>query len=359
MGEENPRGNGATSGPQNGHAPLDGYHSLCLIDPSDIRREGLRFVQSLNDAERVRFLTELEAAVRDPHRSKLGLLVAIEILRAFRFPGDKQFIRRLLLRSPQSYEYRYVLANSLLITDDRRSQVEGVKQQIIGCALELTHAERIGASTNIIQGIRERHFKRVDRVDRFLEGDRPFPTKKLKRLRSMQRNPEPATETLLPKIAGLADLAGLPALPPPRLPDITVVVDCNAISNRDAYRHFLDQRILFVTPEDVIREFSRWEGLLRVPWELDAVEVREVTWKIPTEIDAMFSPKKKKEPSLADKRVATLSLEIKADAIVSEDRDLWDSGLSIRLEKSFGHRLEVLKPDEFGKWLASGHSHPA
>ena len=65
----------------------------------------------------------------------------------------------------------------------------------------------------------------------------------------------------------------------------------------------------------------------------------------------MFSIIKGKPPSLADKKVATLAYEMKADAIISNDRDLWDSGVDYQIEKNFGHRIQVIRPPYFNNWL--------
>jgi len=98
-------------------------------------------------------------------------------------------------------------------------------------------------------------------------------------------------------------------------------------------------------------EISNWRKVERIPLSLDAVKVRDVTISIPPEIDNMFSKQKGKPPSLADKKVATLALELNADAIISEDRDLWSSGMTYQLEKNLGRRIEVIRPKNFSSFL--------
>jgi len=113
----------------------------------------------------------------------------------------------------------------------------------------------------------------------------------------------------------------------------------------------MNKNIQYQIPAEVLIELANWHQLQRVPWELDGVEIKEVINAIPLEIENMFSKIKGKPPSLADKKVATLAYELRANAIVSNDRDLWDSGLSYNIEKNFGYRIEIIRPHYFENWL--------
>jgi hypothetical protein len=203
-----------------------------------------------------------------------------------------------------------------------------------------------------------RHLGRVEEIQAFLDGLRPYPSEKIGHLARVMTDPDDLVKPFLKRLQQLADVCMLPQ-PEVRQPGLTVVLDCNVISDQAMPSFFLDPSVRFIVPADVILELARWEKVDQIPLELDAVEVTEVKGRIPQEIDQMFSPVKRKIPSLADKHVATLALELRADAVVSDDRDLWDTGLPLRIEKSFGHRFEVLRSSEFGRWLRSPVKHPS
>jgi predicted DNA-binding protein (UPF0278 family) len=87
-----------------------------------------------------------------------------------------------------------------------------------------------------------------------------------------------------------------------------------------------------------------------VPWQFDAVEIRRVTGRVVPEIDSMYSIRKGKSPSETDKHVAMLALEMRAPVVVSDDRDLWDSGMALGVEKNTGVRIQVLGARAFDSW---------
>ena len=154
----------------------------------------------------------------------------------------------------------------------------------------------------------------------------------------------------LRKLEPIGDILNLPQ-PLVRTSEIVCILDTNAISNRDVSKHLMNTHIHYKVPAEILLELAEWYKLQQIPWELDAVEICDVTNEFPPEIDYMFSESKGRSPSIADKKVVALALESKACAIISDDRDLWDSGMSEEIEKNYGHRIQIIRPRYFNDWL--------
>jgi hypothetical protein len=334
-----------------------GRQQPLLMDPESlrgrlrksVRNESSRFCAKLDGAQRSEMVDALELLVRDGHYRPLALNCALDILRRYRGAGVASFARRSVLDSPSDYMLRYRLSNTLFLSPDRIEQLEAMKQRVIGCSRHVRQELRHGAPSDIARAIVEEHLGRIVDIEDFLGGKRPSPSKRVSKLSSvLQATPE--LNPLLSRLERLADLAGLPQLPITTT-SVTAVLDSNAFSNLNFAHHLTDPRVRFVTPPDILLELSRWEAVERVPWELDAVEIHDPGASNPPEIEALYSPRKGAAPSEADKRVATLAWKLRARVIVSDDKDLWDSGLEERMLRSYAYRVNVISPSQFGPWL--------
>jgi len=311
-----------------------------------VKNLGRHFIKTDNLKEKESIATFLlDSAKKYPKRS---MLTTIHILREYSQTTDASLnlAKRIVLKWPIDFSIRYTLSNCLNMSESREYHLEALKQRIIGCSMEVFKEKKFENYQSIIS----KHFGRLDNVKSFLEGNREYPSNYV---RSIMNKRQDANEELLEILCRLEEIGDLASLPYPvtKKPKLICILDTNAISYRDVSKHFLNDSIQYLTPADVLLELADWYKLQRIPWEFDTVEIKEVTKKIPMEIDNMFSKYKGEPPSLTDKKVATLAFELRANAIVSNDRDLWDSGLTYQIEKNFGQRIEVIRPANFTRFL--------
>jgi len=287
----------------------------------------------------------------DRSAKKIGLLVSIEILRQTKGASFIDLAWALVARYPRDFYIRFMLANCLDLTDDRNNHIEALKQRMIGTTIKCLRKKRHDQlNGETYRAILKRHLDSLHSERSFLMGITDHSCEKVHQIAMKQYRVD---QDLMPMISELENVwqrAGL--LQPAEVAGKRkCVLDTNAFSDISASRHFRNPHVQFMAPLSVLIELSRWCEIDRFPLEMEWVTFKEVSSKIPPEIDTMFSRFKGKEPSETDKRVATLAFEERADAIVSSDRDLWDSGLPQRLEKNYGVSLKVVKPTELGRWI--------
>ncbi|MBN1539175.1 MAG: hypothetical protein JW939_03450 [Candidatus Thermoplasmatota archaeon] len=290
-------------------------------------------------------------SVDDKRTRWMGLLASVEILRQIEGANFLDLARALVKRYPRDFTMRFMIANCLDLTDDRNDHIEALKQRMMGTTLQcFMKMRREGLDEEMYDEILKRHLSKLGSEKRFLLGESEHSCTKVRRIASGRR---PVESGLLPRIRELEEIwrrAGLSR--PGRVQGKKkCILDTNAFSDISASRHFGNPHVHFMAPLAVLMELTEWCNIRRFPLEMEHVTFKEVTSKIPLEIDQMFSKFKGKEPSLTDKKVATLALEERADVIVSGDRDLWDSGLEYQLEKNYGIGLKVIKPEELERWI--------
>lgn len=315
-----------------------------------LEKEARRFRNRLTAAEQLKMVCSLEKLAVEPRHSRVALHAALEILRFYENMDAAALARRLVYRWSADYTLRYALANTLLLSSSRSDHLEAMKQRLIGCSRNVRQEMIKGAPPDVLRRLIEEHLGRVTEIEAFLDGKAPYPSRRILRIASHIRPAPPELVPLLTRLASLPELAMLPSLPG-RNPGVTVVVDSNAFSAREFWPFLRDPRVRYVAPPDILLELARWENVQRVPWELDAVEIVDPGLEIPPEIESMYSTGKGAPPSLADKRVATLAWSLRASAIASDDKDLWDSGFMEQMARQYGYSVSVVSPGQFGKWL--------
>ncbi len=292
----------------------------------------------------------LEDCVKMDDTRIMALLSAVEIIRSVKGTDHCVFARRMVERWPLNHKMRYMLSNCLALGDDRSKHIESLKQRIIGIHLEYGYMRGRGEREEKINELRRRFHQTIDWGRKFLSGEERYPNIRIERMARSLVGSNEGLEKLVEGLMRIADVSDLPRIRD-RNTDIICVVDTNAISNPEASKYFSLQNIRFIAPEEVLLEISRWGHVEWTPLELDNIEIIEVGDRIPREIDTMFSKSKGKEPSLADKKIATLALNTRANAIISADKDLSDSGLAFSLEKNYGLHLDVVSPSGFHRWI--------
>jgi len=277
----------------------------------------------------------------------LALLTAVEIIRSVEGTDHTTLARRMVLRWPLNHKMRYMLSNCLSLSEERRDHMESLKQRMIGIHLEYGYLKRKGESVGELY---HRMHRTMEAGRRFLSKEERYQNLRMEKAARDRVVPDRRLSYLVERMTGIADTCGLPPVTGKET-RITCVVDTNAITDPDASRYFCAADIRFIAPEEVLLEVSRWDRLEWTPLELDHIEIMEVEDRVPPEIDRMYSRRKGREPSLTDKKVAALALETRADAIISADKDLSDSGLEYSLEKHYGLHLDVVHPSCFERWI--------
>lgn len=338
-------------------APVTGWAVFRAAHPiRDLHRLGARmggrYLDAIDEASRADALGLIEeAAEREPVPAALG---ALHVLRQLRRPEAIPLVRRIVASWPMDHQLRYTLSNTLFLVDAERSGLEALQHRIIGRSMEL-HVSKKRDNYGFTQhgaSIVGKHLADVARIRAFLEGTATYPSVYLAELAEQVRGHEGKSldEPALRRLTGIADRAQLahPAAKPAgaRL----VVLDTNAIADEHVYQWLASEKFRFIAPPGVLLEFARWDAIQHVPWQFDSVEIRRVRGRILPEIDAMFSKRKRQAPSETDKHVAMLALEQRAAIIVSDDRDLWDSGMTHAVEKNTGVRIQVLGARAFDSW---------
>lgn len=317
-------------------------------DHSSIKEFGDHFLNGHTMDEKIEMLDFLKRSSRDPDTRKFSLLTSVEVLRRFRGTNYIDIAWSIVGEYPRDFRVRYMIANCLDLSDRREDHLEALKQRMIGTSIHCLLKKKKGElSEEEYMKILERHLKRIHEERGFLRGQKEHSSEKVKVLSSKRKD---IPEDLSSEIRELEGLVGEDYRTKTK-PKLTCVLDTNAISNRHSSSLFGDERVEFMAPLDVLIELSKWGRIDQVPFELDYVRIEEVKMDPPREIDCMFSKHKGLKPSHADKMVATLAFREEADAIVSNDRDLWDSGLQYNLEKNYGISLKVVRPDHLEKWI--------
>jgi len=308
-----------------------------------------RFVHNPDPSERGAILDFLTRRSQEADLRLQCVSCAAFILRDF---GDMRSVR--LLRSlrgqwPFNPFLRYELANSLDLTGTGEDHLEAFKQRILGTKLEMSWWQ--GKDKRAFEKVLQRHLHQLEGMQAYIEGQGTDPTERVRYLREKAEDAETETETYLDTLAELDRIADLPATPAPEHHDITCVLDTNALTSRHVSWLFPVVDVGFAAPTEVLLELSNWRQVESIPLSLDVVEILDVLAIPPPEIEEMFSERKGRATSRADKMVATLAIQLEADAIVSDDRDLWDGGLANALEKNLDHRIDIIGTREFVGWL--------
>lgn len=258
--------------------------------------------------------------------------------------------QRAVVKWPRDFSLRYTLSNCLNMSESRECYFEGLKQRIIGCKINLIINMRKNKRSIDYHNIISQHFGRLEDITAFIQGNNKYPSKSVGKMINSRRE---AGDDLLKILRNLESIGDLLNLPQQRRikPKVVCILDTNAISKIEVSKHFMNCFVQYLVPPEILLELSDWYKLQRIPWEFEFVKIQEVNNSIPIEIDNMMSKFKGKVPSLPDKMVATLAYESRANLIVSDDRDLWDSGMTYQIEKNYGHRIEVIRPANYKSWL--------
>ncbi|MEA3557719.1 MAG: hypothetical protein U9R75_00525 [Candidatus Thermoplasmatota archaeon] len=320
-------------------------------DYSSIKEFGSRFRYGYSLEERTEMVEFLLERSRDHRTRKLALLASLDILRHYKGTNYIDTAWGMVNEWPRDFTARYMLANCLDLSEDRSDHLEALKQRMIGTTIHCFHKNRKGELDDEKFGeILKRHIERLDKEKKFLKGLTDHPSSTVEAISRTQMELPGELSELARSLEDIWVGAGLrPRIH--RVPKKKCIVDTNAISSRYSARMLGEPDVQFIVPLDVLIELSNWKRIDRLPFELENVKIMEVKMKIPREVSKMFSRYKGGEPSLTDMKVATLAIQESADAIISNDRDLWDSGLPYRIEKNFGFRIEVLRSDELERWM--------
>ncbi len=320
-------------------------------DFSSIKDIGDVFMNGHSTDEMIEIIEFLKMSSMKEDSRKFALLSSIEVLRRFKKTNYMDLAWRVVNEWPRDFRIRYMIGNCLDLSEKREDHLEALKQRMIGTAIHCAIKRKKGAMTDEEFGkMLERHLNKLDEERKFLRGIKDHSCKKVEIILANQID---LPGDLADEIKELEHFWFEERVDKEisKEPKFTCVVDTNALSNRYSSRLFVDPRVEFIAPLDVLIELSKWGRIDKVPFELENVIIKEVHVKVPREIDRMFSKTKGLEPSHADKMVATLAFQENANAIISDDRDLWDSGLQYYLEKNYGISLNVIRPDNLERWI--------
>jgi len=324
---------------------------FCKHNWTIVEKIANRFFYTTYPEERSEIVKFLIQSVSDPALQMSSMVCASQILRLFYDDRSVDLARSLTRIWPHEPILRHEFANSLDLTETRNNNIEALKQRILGTKLELERriVKKKGDQKSFDKVLRK-YMRRLEKIQKFLDGKREQPTNKILEI-SAKRKEREKYLPLFDELAQINNICHFFEIEPKREYSLICILDTNAITWQPIGRILSNKYILFYAPFEILLEISNWRKVERIPLSLDAVRIRDVTISIPPEIDNMFSRQKGKPPSLADKKVATLALELNADAIISEDRDLWSSGMTYQLEKNLGRRIEVIRPKNFSSFL--------
>jgi len=281
-----------------------------------------------------------------------SMLCASQILRYFFDDRSVELNRSLVRIWPREPILRHEYANSLDLTETRKNNIEALKQRVLGTKLVLARKKsKDQRDEKSIEKVLKKYTTNLETIKEYLDGKREQPTKKIRKLISKRKEGEKYLSYHLDQLSEIYNTSQLFVKEPKTETALNCVIDTNVISNRSIGPILSNRYIKFHAPVEILIEIANWGSVERIPLSLDAVAIKEVSISIPPEIDNMFSKKKGKPPSLADKKVATLALEMNADGIISDDRDLWSSGMTYELEKNLGKRIEVVRPRNFKSYI--------
>jgi hypothetical protein len=306
------------------------------------RRAAEYYWSSLDGAQET-----LEAMEGSASRAPYATTVASAHIRNADPGAAAHNLKRLLNQQPTDFLVRYALAKTLSLSADPGDQLEGFKQRLIGQAIDLGKTlRRLGPGSNV-NGVLARHDRDTAQVRLFLDGNGTG-------------SQSPATQSETPAIelpAGhhdrltqIPDRAHFPSIrrPPPR---VRVVVDTNALTHADLRAAWRDDRVGFIAPAEVLYELAAWQLVDRIPWGFHYVRIATVNRRVPPEVEQMLSRKKGRPPSRTDKLVATLAIENRTHAILTDDRDIWDTSVAYDIAKNTGLELAIIRPKDFTHWL--------
>ncbi|MDP6156473.1 MAG: hypothetical protein QF682_10155 [Candidatus Thermoplasmatota archaeon] len=310
-----------------------------------------RFLNATYPEERNEIVKFLIQSARDPTLQMSSMVCASQILRLF-FDDRSVDLNRSLTRIwPHEPILRHEYANSLDLTETRSNNIEALKQRILGTKLELEkRIVKNQGDQKSFDKVLKKYIRRLEKIQNFLDGKCEHPTKKISEIIAKRKERE-KHPSLLDELAQIYNICHFFETEPKIEYSLVCILDTNAISRQPVGEILSNKYIQFYAPLEILLEISNWRRVERIPLSLDAVNIRDVTISIPPEIDNMFSKQKGRPPSLADKKVATLALELNADAIISDDRDLWSSDMTYQLEKNLGRRIEVIRPKNFSSYI--------
>ncbi len=307
------------------------------------RRAAEYYWSSLDGAQET-----LEAMEGSASRAPYATTVAsAHILRKVDPGAAAHNLKRLLNQQPTDFLVRYALAKTLSLSADPGDQLEGFKQRLIGQAIDLGKTlRRLGPGSNV-NGVLARHDRDTAQIRLFLDGCGTGSHK------SSTQSETPAIELPtghLDRLSRIPDRADFPSIhrPPPR---VRVVVDTNALTHADLRAAWRDERVGFIAPAEVLYELAAWQLVDRIPWGFHYVRIATVNRRVPPEVEQMLSRKKGRPPSRTDKLVATLAIENRTHAILTDDRDIWDTSVAYDIAKNTGLELAIIRPKDFTPWL--------
>ncbi len=301
--------------------------------------------ENVPDSETI--LSSLEEnAIKFPVETNL---CATRIVRKYDPLSAAKIAGRLVAYAPASHTLRYTLADCLVQSPFVEDQLEAMKQQLLARGL---HIEQLLAEPNgVIQAeeIRTRH---VQRLQQFLaDSETPSTaTSKARAIAKMARRAAKIPPSTVQRLLALPDRARLPPVDRPSAA-VRVVVDTNAITHRATHALLKDWRAEHLAPESVLMEIAAHGRIEFIPWGFHYVKIRPDSPRVPPEIQTMFSRRKGRAPSRADKMVATLAYHMEADAILTDDKDIWDTSIRYDIMKNTGREIDIVRPDQYARWL--------
>jgi hypothetical protein len=284
-----------------------------------------------------------------------AMLTAIQILRTFKGSSHIDLAKLIVLNYPYNPDLRKMLANSLAMSDSRIDHLEGFKQRIIAADLRYRAARNRG---DITEGNRleivESYQEVVQAHKKFLEGIEIFPNSTVRKNVRDMIEAGPQIAPLIFELEQLHIRMGIGKQGDVKTA-LRIVMDTNSITNKEVWKTLADPSIGLISPEEVLIELSNWRHFEKIPVEMERIIFLPVQIQIPEEIMRIRSPKREKEVSECDRKVATLALQERADLVVSSDCDLLGSGLQYISEKYWGKEIQVVPPGSLAKWLAKNH----
>lgn len=306
------------------------------------RRVADTFFNARSPLERGKIVSFLKNEVHKEHLAKPLVLCAAHILQYYNYERAQDLFRCLVLAEPGSPIFRSELAYCLENTGSRKDLLEAFKQRILETRLELNLMDA-DAFRKGSKKVKNDHFTKLRKMEKDIAHTSVDVSGSNGHICEESICSENGLNPFLDDLTDIYKISNLPPVEKKKKDRLLCVLDTNAISNRGVSDLFQPKYLNFIAPVEVLLEISKWPHVEEVPLELDVVEIRDVIGKIPPEIDNMFSKKKGKPPSEADKKVATLAVESGAYAIISDDRDLWDSGMKYAILKNCGVDIKVVR----------------
>jgi hypothetical protein len=253
---------------------------------------------------------------------------------------------------PRDFSIRSIYADSLDLTGDVENRNEALKQRIISTTLHCLFKKiRSEFDEDQFHQILEFHLDSIYREMKVQDGIDKYPYKRLRTIEMNRIHLPRRVKKRMKELLEVWDNIETHSIFPDKDPKVKCILDTNAISTKGVPRHFRNPGIDFIVPVSVLLELANWSCIDRFPLEIENVRVKKVTEEIPQEIDDLFSKLNRVKPSLSKKKIATLALMEKADAIITSDKRFGHSGLAQFLEVNHGIQCRIIAPDDIGTWI--------